>query len=93
MRNLIISLNKKRNQSKNAITEMVKYCLTDDVYKHLTTDEQVKLLKTLIEITEGRIYVEYEYSVSIRRLTEIYLSKNDIEEASKLVQDIQVIKV
>jgi hypothetical protein len=58
MRGLIISLNKKRNQSKNAITEMVKFCLSDEVYLTLSQDEQRKLLKTIIEITEGRIYVE-----------------------------------
>jgi hypothetical protein len=58
MRTLIVALNKKRNQSKNAITEMVKFCLSDEVYLSLSQEEQLKLLKTIIEITEGRIYVE-----------------------------------
>lgn len=57
MKNMIVSLNKKRNQSKNAITEMVKYVLSD-IYDHLSEEEKIKLLKTIIEITEGRIYVE-----------------------------------
>jgi hypothetical protein len=61
MRNLIVSLNKKRSQSKNAITEMVKYCLSEDVYNKLNTEEKILLLRTLIEITEGRIYVEVIY--------------------------------
>lgn len=90
MRELIVSLNKRRNQSKNAITEMVKFVLSPQVYDRLNQEEQVKLLKTLIEITEGRIYVELEYSKAVRLLTEIYMSHNQIEEASKLIQDIQI---
>jgi 26S proteasome regulatory subunit N5 len=69
---------------------MVKYVLSSQVYDRLNQEEQVKLLKTLIEITEGKIYVELEYSKCVRLLTEIYMSHNQIEEASKLIQDIQI---
>lgn len=89
LRNMVSSLNKKRNQSKQAITEMVKDCL-NEIYFQVNEDEQIKLLKTLIEITEGRIYVEYEYSVCVRRLTEINLKRGNIEEAAKQIQDIQI---
>lgn len=68
---------------------MVKYSL-NEVYYKLSEEEQIKLLKNVIEITEGRIFVELEYSVAVRRLTEIFLGKNDIEEAAKLIQDIQI---
>jgi len=54
---MLSSLNKKRNQSKNAIKEMVNYTLKN-IFGHLNEDEKIKLLKTLIEISEGRIYVE-----------------------------------
>jgi len=50
-------LNKKRNQSKNAIKEMVNYTLKN-IFGQLNEDEKIRLLKTLIEISEGRIYVE-----------------------------------
>jgi hypothetical protein len=41
---------------------MVKFCLSEEVYDKLSEGEQIKLLRTLIEITEGRIYVEVKYS-------------------------------
>ncbi len=78
MRNALVSLNKKRNQSREAIGAIVKYSL-NEIYYTLNEEEQIKLLKTIIEITEGRIFVEYEYSVAVRRLTEIYLKNNQIE--------------
>jgi hypothetical protein len=47
---------------------MVKYCL-NEIYQHINEDEQINLLKTLIEITEGRIYVEvnntFNFSMNI----------------------------
>ena len=89
MRYLLTALNKKRSQSSNAVTSMVKFAL-NEAYQNLNEDEKLKLLKTLIEITEGRIFVEYEYSVAIQRLTVIHLSRGDIEEAAKCIQDIQI---
>ena len=89
MRHLFVALNKKRSQSREAITAIVKYGL-NEIYGTLTEEEQIKLLLTLKEITEGRIFVEYEYSVAVRRLTEIQLQHGNLEEAAKLVQDIQI---
>ncbi len=99
MRHYMAVLAKKRSQSKKAITEYIKYIL-NDVNSTLSVEEQIKTLKAVNEISEGKIYVEvsvilkkqYEYSVSVRRLTEIYLSQNQIEDAAKLIQDIQVSK-
>jgi len=54
---MLSSLNKKRNQSKNAIKEMVNYTLKN-IFDKLNEEDKIKLLKTLIEISEGRIYVE-----------------------------------
>jgi len=57
---MLSSLNKKRNQSKNAIKEMVNYTLKN-IFGTLSEEEKIKLLKTLIEISEGRIYVEVTF--------------------------------
>jgi 26S proteasome regulatory subunit N5 len=51
------SLNKKRNQNKNSIKEMVNSTL-NNIYVNLNQNDKILLLKTIIEITEGRIYVE-----------------------------------
>lgn len=87
---ILSSLNKKRNQSKNAIKEMVNFTL-NNIYQNLNQSEKVLLLKTIIEITEGRIYVEFEYAEAVKNLTDIYLGNNETDEAAKLIQDIQVI--
>jgi len=55
-----------------------------------TQDEQIKVLRAIIEVTEGKMYVEYEFSVAVRKLTEILLSQQNLEEACKLIQDIQI---
>jgi 26S proteasome regulatory subunit N5 len=87
---VFLSLSKKRNQSKRAHSEMIKY-IFDNIYPSLINeDEKVSLLKGIIEITEGKIYVEYEFSLSVRRLTEILLLKGQLDEAVKLIQDIQI---
>lgn len=86
---MLLSLNKKRSQSREAITSMVKHSL-NEIFNTLSEDEQIKLLKTIVEITEGRIFVEYEFSVAIRRLTEIHITHGKIDEAAKLIQDIQI---
>ena len=89
MRFLLSSLNKKRSQSREAVISIVKYAL-NEVYDTLNEEEKLKLLSTIIEITEGRIFVEFEFSVAIKRLTEIHLSRGDINEAAKCIQDIQI---
>lgn len=53
----LLSLSKKRNQSKNAITDMIKYCL-DKIYFTLNENDKIRLLNCVIEVTEGKIFVE-----------------------------------
>jgi 26S proteasome regulatory subunit N5 len=69
---------------------MVKNTL-NDVLPHLKDNKDSSdLLKTIIKVTEGKIFVEYEYSQAIRRMTEIHLMNNQIDEAAKLIQDVQI---
>lgn len=90
MTSALLALNKKRNQSKQAVAEMIKYAINKS-YFNISNDElRIKFLKNIIEVTEGKIYVEFEYSISVKRLTEIILQKGDVEEAARLIQDIQI---
>jgi hypothetical protein len=57
MRNEMIQLSKKRSQSKRAIREYISYAL-NDVYPCLNEDEKVKLLTTINEISDGKLFVE-----------------------------------
>ena len=83
-------LTQRRNQSRESIILMVKKCL-NEVLPNLKNNKDISdLLKTLIKVTEGKIFVEFEYSQAIRKMTEIYLMNNEIDEAAKLIQDVQI---
>lgn len=87
---IFLSVSKKRNQSQKSQTTMIKFLL-DEIYPNIILDNQrISLLKSVIEVTEGKIFVEFEFSKAIRILTEIYLNLNQLEDAIKLIQDIQI---
>ena len=83
-------LTQRRNQSRESIIAMVKYCLNEILPNLKTQKESSDLLNTIIKVTEGKIFVEYEYSQAIRKMTEIHLMNNQIDEAAKLIQDVQI---
>ena len=83
-------LTQRRNQSRESIISMVKYCINDILPNLKDEKDSSELLNTIIRVTEGKIFVEYEYSQAIRKMTEIYLKNNNIEEAAKLIQDVQI---
>jgi 26S proteasome regulatory subunit N5 len=83
-------LTQRRNQSRESIISMVKNCLNDILPNLQNNKDSSDLLKTIIKVTEGKIFVEFEYSQAIRKMTEIYLMNNEIDEAAKLIQDVQI---
>ena len=83
-------LTQRRNQSRQSIISMVKTCL-DEVLPNLKNNkDNSDLLQTIIKVTEGKIFVEFEYSQAIRKMTEIHLMNDQVEEAAKLIQDVQI---
>ncbi len=87
---LLEYLTQRRSQSRESIISMIKYCL-NDIYPNLNEENlKVRLLETIIKVTEGKIFVEYEYSQAIRKMAEIHLMNNEINEAAKLIQDVQI---
>ena len=83
-------LTQRRNQSRESIILMVKKSI-NEILPNLKNDKDSRdLLQTIIKVTEGKIFVEYEYSQAIRKMTEIYIMNNQIDEAAKLIQDIQI---
>ena len=83
-------LTQRRNQSRESIIYMVKNCLNEILPNLKNPKDSTDLLQTIIKVTEGKIFVEYEYSQAIRKMTEIYLMNNKIVEAAKLIQDVQI---
>ena len=87
---LLEYLTQRRNQSRESIIFMIKNGL-NEVLPNLKHEKDSRdLLQTIIKVTEGKIFVEYEYSQAIRKMTEIYLMNNQFDEAAKLIQDVQI---
>ena len=83
-------LTQRKNQSRESIIAMVKYCINEILPNLKTQKESSDLLNTLIRVTEGKIFVFYEYSQAIRKMTEMHIMNNEKEEAAKLIQDVQI---
>ena len=83
-------LTQRRNQSRESIISMVKHSMNEILPNLKNNKDSTDLLNTIIRVTEGKIFVEYEYSQAIRKMTEIHLKNNEIDEAAKLIQDVQI---
>ena len=87
---LIEYLTQRRNQSRESISAMIKYC-NNDIIPNLKDEEKFKkLLDVIIKVTEGKIFVELEYSKAIRKMAEIHTKNNNLDDAAKLIQDVQI---
>ncbi|OWR42531.1 proteasome 26S non-ATPase subunit 12 [Danaus plexippus plexippus] len=85
----IILLSKRRSQLKQAVVKMVQECYT---YVNKTPDKEtkIKLIETLRTITEGKIYVEVERARLTHILAKMREEENNIAEAAKIIQELQV---
>ena len=83
-------LTQRRNQSRESIILMLKNSINEILPNLKNQKDSRDLLQTIIKVTEGKIFVEYEYSQAIRKMTEIYIMSNQIDEAAKLIQDVQI---
>ncbi|MCQ2817030.1 MAG: PCI domain-containing protein [archaeon] len=82
-------LAQRKNQSREAIISIVKYAL-DEILPQQNKERQVALLDKMITITEGKIFVETEYSEAVKRMADIYIQDGDLAKAAKIVQDVQI---
>lgn len=82
-------INKRRNQSKFALTAVVDECLT---YIEQTPSESVKvdLIKALKDVCEGKMYLEGESARLHLMLALIYEGNGDIGAACEIIQDVHV---
>merc|ERR1719318_1793595 len=85
----VIDLVKKRSQLKQAVAKMVATCYT---YLDETPDKEtlMKLIDTLRTVTAGKIYVENERARLTHRLAKIHEGGGKVEEAAKIMQELQV---
>lgn len=85
----ILVLNKKRNQIKQAVTRMVQTAM-EYLDKTPSRDAKIKLINTLRQVSEGKIYVEMELANLVKILSLMKEQEGAIDEAATLIQTIQV---
>ena len=87
----IIMLTKKRSQLKQAVAKMVQECCIWIAEGKLPSKEiELELIDTLRTVTEGKIYVEVERARLTHRLSQMKEAEGKVEEASKIMQELQV---
>lgn len=82
-------LAKRRSQLKQAVVKMVQECCryVDEIQEE---DVKLKLIDTLRNVTEGKIYVEVERARLTHKLALIKEKNGDITEAASIMQELQV---
>lgn len=85
----IVLLTKRRSQLKQAVVKMVQECCS---YVDQTPDKEtkIKLIDTLRQVTEGKIYVEVERARLTHKLAKIREDEGNIQEAANIIQELQV---
>ncbi|KAI6646395.1 hypothetical protein LOD99_12517 [Oopsacas minuta] len=85
----LVNLTKKRNILKLAICKMIQEAVTfvEDAPDMAT---KLELIKTLRNVTEGKIYVENERARLTLKLSNIHETNGDITSASSVLQELQV---
>ncbi|XP_010531765.1 PREDICTED: 26S proteasome non-ATPase regulatory subunit 12 homolog A-like [Tarenaya hassleriana] len=85
----IVNLSKKRGQLKQAAQSMVQQAMqyidqTPDI------DTRIELIKTLNNVSAGKIYVEIERARLIKKLAKIKEEQGLVAEAADLMQEVAV---
>eukprot|EP00850_Spirogloea_muscicola_P022759 SM000310S11950 [mRNA] locus=s310:33224:37105:- [translate_table: standard] len=85
----IMLLAKRRAQLKQAITAMVQEAMT---YIDATPDleTRMELIKTLNNVTAGKIYVEIERARLTKKLAKIKEDQGEVKEAAEIMQEVAV---
>lgn len=85
----VLLLSKRRGQLKQAVQAMVRQSMG---YLDSITDTttHIELIKTLLTLTEGKIYVEIERARLTRRLARMKEAEGNIQEAAEILQEVAV---
>lgn len=85
----IVLLSKRRGQLKQAVTAMVQQAM-QYIDKTPDLDTRIELIKTLNNVSAGKIYVELERARLIKILAKIKEEQGQIAEAADLMQEVAV---
>ncbi|BGP31089.1 proteasome regulatory particle subunit [Rhodotorula toruloides] len=82
------TLSRKHGQLRQAVQKMVDKAM--EYVDKLEGEDKLKLIETLREITEGKIYLEVPRARVTRTLSHIKESAGDVNAASELMQELQI---
>ncbi|OIT39063.1 26s proteasome non-atpase regulatory subunit 12 -like a, partial [Nicotiana attenuata] len=85
----IVLLSKRRGQLKQAVQAMVQQAM-QYIDQTPDLDTKIELIKTLNNVSAGKIYVEIERARLIKKLAKINEEQGKIAEAADLMQEVAV---
>ncbi|KAI3461978.1 hypothetical protein Pfo_018641 [Paulownia fortunei] len=85
----IVLISKRRGQLKQAVQAMVQQAM-QYIDQTPDLDTKIELIKTLNNVSAGKIYVEIERARLIKKLAKIKEEQGQIAEAADLMQEIAV---
>lgn len=88
-RETIVHLSKRRQQHSSVVLASVEVSL-DLIEKMPDRETKLQFVETLRDVTEGKIFLEVQRARLTRTLAEMYENEGKIEEASSIMQDVQV---
>jgi 26S proteasome regulatory subunit N5 len=88
-RSSIVHISKRRQQHSSVIAKSVEVALTL-VDKTPDRATKLKFVETLRDVTEGKIFLEVQRARLTRRLASMKEEDGEIDEASKIMQEVQV---
>lgn len=86
---LISLVAKKRGQHKKTLIDMVQLAMSY-IDKLPTEDSKLKLIKTIKDVCEKKIFLEVEYARCCLLIVKMNENDDNINEAAKILQDVQV---
>ena len=85
VREWLLVLIKRRGQAKKAIVDSIKLCMESFLEKISTREEKFKLLETLREACEGKMFLEREYANCTTQIVRMYEEDGKAEEGTKII--------
>ena len=90
VRELFLSLVKRRGQAKKPVVDMVAMCEGDLFEKMPTRSDKYKMLEALREACNGKMFLEREYANSTVKLCKFLEEDKKSDEATEIIQEIQI---
>lgn len=88
LREFLLVLCKRRGQAKKPVVDMVALCQKDLFEKLPSRAEKYKMLESLREACEGKMFLEREYSQATMLLVKYLEEDGKSEEGTNIIQEI-----